>query len=190
MVLVIAPDPATAKWAGQPIETGQPGCPFVPLVIGSRSMPIVRVREHASRAPELVVLSVLAHSHEADAVEIAMAAVHASAGLDEDRARLYYDFTLMALNEGARNALEKIMTSGNYEYQSDFARKYFSKGRDEGKAESKAEDLLKILARRGIAVADEQRARILACRDLPTLDRWLDLAFCVASAQEMIGSSS
>ncbi len=96
----------------------------------------------------------------------------------------------MALNEGARDALEKLMTSGNYEYQSDFARKYFSEGRDEWKAEGKAEDLLKILARRGIAVTDEQRVRILACRDLPTLDRWLDLAFCVASTQEMIGSSS
>ena len=82
------------------------------------------------------------------------------------------------------------MTAGNYEYQSDFARKYFIKGRDEGKAEGKAEDLLKILARRGVVVSDEQRARILACRDLPTLDRWLDLAFGVASTQEMLGSSS
>ena len=81
------------------------------------------------------------------------------------------------------------MASVNHEYQSDFARKYFSEGRDEGKIEGKAEALFKILARRGIAVSDEQRARILVCRDLPTLDRWLDLAFSVASAQEMLGSS-
>ncbi len=54
-----------------------------------------------------------------------------------------YELTLTALREAARKALEELMTSANHGYQSDFARKYFSKGRDEGKDEGRAEDLPK-----------------------------------------------
>ncbi len=82
------------------------------------------------------------------------------------------------------------MSTGRYEYQSEFARKYFGEGKAEGKAEglaegkaeAKAEVLLKILAGRGVLVTDEQRARVLACRDLARLDRWIDRAFQATSA--------
>jgi hypothetical protein len=44
------------------------------------------------------------------------------------------------------------------------------------KAEAKAEAVLAILEARGLAVAPEQRARILGCADLPALDAWLRTA--------------
>ena len=44
------------------------------------------------------------------------------------------------------------------------------------KAEAKAEAVLAILEARGLAVASGQRARILACADLGTLDGWLRTA--------------
>jgi predicted transposase YdaD len=75
------------------------------------------------------------------------------------------------------------MASG-YEYQSDFAKKYVAQGRAEGKAEGKAEGraegeakaLLHILAARRLTPSEAQQARILACTDLPTLERWIERA--------------
>ena len=96
------------------------------------------------------------------------AAIAAAAGLPEDIAALYYD----------RRALEELMSQGNYQYQSDFARKYV--------AEGKAEAILRVLDARRFAVSDAQRARVLACSDAALLDRWLDRAVTAASADEAL----
>ncbi len=189
-VLVVAPDPQVAAWASRPIETGQPRSAYVPLVLGPGAVPVVTDGAEAAGAPELAVLSALAHGHEERAVEVALAALGAAAGLDQPRALLYTDLVYAALNEAARRALEVLMSTGRYEYQSEFARKYFGEGKAEGKAEglaegkaeAKAEVLLKILAGRGVAVTDEQRSRVLVCRDLAQLDRWIDRAFQATSA--------
>jgi predicted transposase YdaD len=50
------------------------------------------------------------------------------------------------------------------------------KGHADGKAEGKAEGVLAVLAARGLAVSEEQRARVLACADLAILDGWLRTA--------------
>jgi len=36
-----------------------------------------------------------------------------------------------------------------------------------------------------VAVTDEQQRQIVACTDLPTLDRWLDRAFSVTTVDEL-----
>ena len=81
------------------------------------------------------------------------------------------------------------MRSGNHEYQSDFARKYYGQGKAEGeakgKAEGKAEDLLKIFARRGLELSDAQRALILATTELALLDRWIDRVLEVTAARDV-----
>lgn len=48
-----------------------------------------------------------------------------------------------------------------------------AEGRVEGKAEGKAEDILTVLAMRGVAVTDADQRRILASTDLAQLKRWL-----------------
>jgi len=52
--------------------------------------------------------------------------------------------------------------------------------RDEGKIEGKIEALLATLEVRQIAVTEEQRTRISACRDMETLNRWFRRAITVA----------
>ncbi len=47
-----------------------------------------------------------------------------------------------------------------------------ARGRIEGKSESMAEGLLYILSERGLPMTEDQRQRILSCRDLPLLDTW------------------
>jgi uncharacterized protein DUF4351 len=72
------------------------------------------------------------------AVEIALAAQGAVAALDTDRSTLYCDLVLSALSEAALRALE-AMDPTKYQYQSEFARRYFGQGKAEGEAAGKIE---------------------------------------------------
>src|SRR5689334_13780531 len=118
---------------------------------------------------------------------IAGAALAAAQGLDEDRVRLYVDLVVSSLNDAARAALEELMQSGKYEYQSDFARKYVAQGREEGLEEGLEKGLkngevialLEVLDARGIALDAEARQRIQACADLAQLKIWLRRAVTV-----------
>ena len=76
------------------------------------------------------------------------------------------------------------MNSG-YEFQSDFAKTYFGRGRDEGRAEGEARAVLLVLKARGLAVAEEVRQRMLACKDIAQLDRWAERAATVNDAAEL-----
>ncbi len=59
--------------------------------------------------------------------------------------------------------------------------------RDEGKAEGKAEAVLSVLEARGMAVSEDDRTRILSCRDLPTLESWLRRAATATSVRQIVG---
>lgn len=59
-------------------------------------------------------------------------------------------------------------------------------GRVEGRVEERATSVLRILERRGLALTDSQRARILSCRDESLLDVWFDRAFDVSSVDVLL----
>ena len=79
----------------------------------------------------------------------------------------------------------------DYEYQSDFARKYMSRGRAEGRAEgeleAKADAVLTVLEARGLAVTPAVRERIAATTELTVLQHWLVRAVTVASTDDIFG---
>jgi hypothetical protein len=127
MLVVVAPDPSVAAWARQPIDLGHPGFQLAPIVIEFSDVPHVRDRAVASGLPELAMLSVMAHPE----LEIAEVAVEAISQLPDDRKRLYLDVILHAVPAAIRQTLETQMIKG-YEYQSDFARKYYGQGISEG----------------------------------------------------------
>jgi cobalamin synthase len=181
-LLVVTPEGAVAGWAAAPIATGHPGWVLVPLVLGPDTVPVIRDAEVATRAPELAVLSVMLHGQGEDAVAVGEAALAAARGLHDGRDTLYTDLVLASVHAAARAILEAVMASGNYEYQSDFARRYFG----QGKAEGKAEAVLAVLAARRIAVPDEVRARISACADVALLDRWLARAITAIAAADVV----
>jgi hypothetical protein len=201
-LLVVAPDPRVGAWARTPIATGQPDSSFTPAVIGPEAVPRIADIDSARAAPELAVLSVIAHGEETGAESIALAAIAAAADLDSERGRLYNDVILSALGDAARSALEAVMQNGRYEYQSEFARKYYgqglaegeakgkaegeAKGKAEGEAKGKAEALIAVLAARGFALSDDLRAKILDCHDPTTLDRWITQAVTAASPGEAL----
>ncbi len=135
-LLVLAPEPAVARWASQPIELGHPGFALRPVVIGYPQIPRIHDPAIARAAPELAVLSAMAHPE----VETAEAARAALAQLPEDKVKLYWDVILSGLPALVRQVVEANMIKG-YEYQSDFARKYFSQGLEQGHEQGRAEGL-------------------------------------------------
>ena len=126
MLLVIAPDPALARWARRRVVTGHPGFELQPIVVGYSDLPRVLDADLARRAPELGVLSVMAHR------ELQVATIVAPVILDEPETTRhgYLDLIYSALPAAARRALKELLMQ-KYEYQSDVVREYVAQGREE-----------------------------------------------------------
>ena len=178
-LLVLAPDPAVARWASQPIELGHPGFVLQPVVIGYAQIPRIRDAAAARAAPELAVLSVMAHPE----LETAEAAYAGLAGLPEERQKLYWDLILSSLPELARRALEAHVIKG-YEYQSDFARKYFGQGLEQGLEQGRQDGLRRaivaLVCARLPRIRDELERRL---RDQPEA-RLLEIAGALGGAHD------
>src|SRR5437763_375189 len=83
--------PADTGWRAEAIETGIPGFVLRPPVLRRTAGPVVTDPEEAARRPELGVLSALAHGETEQGATIASAVLPAIGGLNDDRARFYYD---------------------------------------------------------------------------------------------------
>lgn len=127
-LLVVASDAAVGRWAAQPIELGHPGFVLRPIVLGFDRVPRVTDLEAARGLPELAVLSALAH-RDPETAEVALLGI---SDMPDDQQRLYWDLILSALPATARTILESTMLK-HYEYQSDFARKYYGEGLEAGR---------------------------------------------------------
>ena len=132
-LLVLTPDAKVASWARTPIEIGHPGFCLVPLILEFSDLPRVTDPEAARSLPELAVLSAMAHPE----LEVVTAALPAISELPEDRGRLYLDVIMAALPPSVRKLLETQMQG--YVYQSEFARKYYSQGLEEGRDQGREE---------------------------------------------------
>lgn len=85
-----------------------------------------------------------------------------------------------------------------YEYQSEFAKKYYGQGKQEGfaeglsqgeargKAEGEAQAILAVLEARGLEVPDKVREAVLSCTDLAQLNVWVRAAVSVPSAEALL----
>ncbi|WP_228812631.1 hypothetical protein [Nocardia flavorosea] len=81
----------------------------------------------------------------------------------------------------------------DYNFTSDFARKYLAEGRAQfrakGEAEGRAISILTVLDARGIEVPDQVRATITSCDDLDQLQKWLRRALEINRADELLDGS-
>jgi hypothetical protein len=157
-LLVVTPSDEVARWASAPIDLGHPGFCLSPLVVGPAAVPRITEAE-PGQAPELAVLSVLAHPEEAVA-QVALASI---GSLAEERARLYFDFIWAALPQTVRAALEGWMEK--HEYQSDFARHYLQEGLQRA--------VLALARAKAGALSPEQEALICGVEDAAALERLL-----------------
>lgn len=135
-LLVLAPDPAVARWASQPIELGHPGFVLCPVVIGYPQVPRICDVAAARAAPELAVLSVMAHRD----LETAEAAEAGLAGMPEEKRELYWDVIMSFLPDSVRCTMEALM-SEVYVDESWFPGKYWlqcvERGREAGREEGR-----------------------------------------------------
>ncbi len=134
-LLVLALDAAVANWCAHSIILDRNGSCINPVVIGPSQIPHITTVEQARQQPELAILSAVAHGKGSDAAEVALAGLAACDGLDTDRATRYSDFILSMLSPAAWPALESLMSTQSYQFQSEFARKYAEQGRKEGRKE-------------------------------------------------------
>lgn len=189
-LLVVTPSESVARWAARPIDLGG-GNRFCPAVLGPSGVPVLTDETAAKADPELAVLSAMAHGQDADpqkSLRIAVAAIAASASLDAGRSTLYVDLVLFSLSEAARKALQ-AMDPAKYEYQSEFAKRYFSEGHAEGRAEGevrgRAEIVLKLIALRFGSPTDAVRNRILGA-SIAELDVFAERVLSAPSVEDVI----
>jgi hypothetical protein len=137
----------------------------------------------------------MAHGRSSDtelALEIAVAAMTASLGLDPDRSVLYFDLVYASLSEAARKSLQ-AMDPAKYEFQSEFAKRYLSQGRAEGdargeargEARGRAETLVKLLTLK-FGVLDDVVSERIRSASLPELEDWTERVLSAASIEELL----
>ena len=182
-LLVICTDEQTAGWCCKPIDLGHPEWALKPLVVGQ--LHPIHDRDIIARHPELALLAAIGHPRDEEAIRSIPIALETLHERKKENARLYADYVFAMLPEMARAYLEELMTTGTYEYKSDFARGYFADGEAQGKAEGKAGAVLQLLSVRGVEVPDETRETILGCTDLAQLDAWFERAVTAATVDDL-----
>ena len=183
LLLVITPSASVARWAKQPIALGG-ATVLVPCVIGPDETPRVTDLAEARRHPELAILSARMHGAAPDGEPVLRAALEALTVVDPELARVYIRFIDDTLPRDRpscwkgpamlRDEFKHVTLPKHFQQWVDLGeRRGKAEGKAEGRAEGKAEALLAVLAARGVPVDDAARARIHACTNPVTLDRWI-----------------
>lgn len=177
IVLVIAPDADVAAWAAERIELGLVLGHIQPLVLSPAVVPVVTDPAVAEQEAELVILSAVTHGNGPKGPAVLEVALRALGRLDQEHAAVYFQIIYNVLRDPMRRALEALIMDRQTEATKTFppfVQRLIDNGKLEGERKGKRDALLRFLARAGIALTDEDRARIQACEDAATLDRWVD----------------
>ena len=166
-------------------------------MLGPASVPEVPDPEEAAREIELSVLSAVAHGNGPSGIAVVKAALVALSRLDREHAVVYFQVLWSGLRVPMRRALEAMVMerqAGGTEKMLPFMQHFFDLGRREGELKGLREGELKVLretllrltARTGIALTDGDRARVQACEDTATLDRWIDNVLGAKTAADIL----
>ena len=166
-----------------------PGWDLWPIVIDPLHAP------HAAGADPYLILFLaclppaLDMESEAGARQV-LAAIRETGASHADRSRL----TAIILNrasDAARQTLEAMMSTA--EWKDDFIESYVKigveQGLEQGAANAKAQDVLKIIDARGLRPTEEQRAKITATAGIAQLDLWFDRALTADTAADVFKDS-
>jgi hypothetical protein len=195
ILLVVCQDKATASWAAEPVRVGVPvhtSMAVFPLVLGPGNVPAVTDPDEATDDLALAVFSALAHAKDPGLPAILDALAVAVNNIGGETAKSWAEFTEIGLGDTrARAHWRRLMAvytprfpgSGTIIEESIIAGR--AEGRAEGRAVGRAEDILRILDRRGIEVSEAVRERITSCTDLEVLGTWLDRSLTASNAEEL-----
>jgi hypothetical protein len=165
MVLALSVD--VAAWAGRPIALGQPGSPFVPLVVGREVFPRVTDRDEARREPYRAILAAILHGSEAGAEHLAMAAAAGAETLPADERDMWLELVALSLNDVSKKALEAMMNIEDFRSRSVWAREARLEGQSQGLTQGQKQGKLELLSglftrRLGRELSDAERKQLQA----------------------------
>ena len=193
VVLVVAPDAEVAAWSAENIDLGLGFGSVRPLVLGPAVVPEVTDPAEAKKATELSVLSAVAHGNGPNGLAVVQAALVALGRLDQEHAAVYFQIIWNGLREPMRQAMEALVMERQIEDKASFPpfiQRLIDRGKTEGiregEVKGKRDTLLRLLARAGIALTESESARIQACSDSATLDRWVDNVLGAKTAAEVL----
>jgi hypothetical protein len=189
LVLVIAPDADVAAWAAEKIDLGLALGSIQPLVLGPATLPVVTDLTVAANDVELAILSAMAHGNGPEGLVVVQTALTALGRLDHEHAAVYFQILWNMLREPMRRALETLVMERQTEGKATFppfAQQIFERGIQEGELKGLRDALVRLLARAGIALTEDDRARVAACADTATLDRWIENVLGAKTAADVL----
>ena len=189
VLLVVCSKKETAEWAREPIMVGLPGLvsmTVTPVVLGPDNVPAVTTVDEASQDITAAVFSALTHSRGSRARDILEVLSAALDTIDAETAGFLAEYIEDGLGETPAQSIWKVlMATVTYPYVSSIRSQGREEGREEGRAQGEAAAVLRILAKRGIAVDDKSRERIGSCTDLDLLGTWLDRSLTAEQVDEL-----
>ena len=159
---------------------GHPGWDLYPIVIDPAHAP-----DGTGAGPYLTLfLACLPALDMADGATAArvLGAIRDTGGSHAERKRLTA-IILKRATADAREILEALMKTD--EWEDDFIESYVKIGEGRGEANTKAQDLLKVIDARNLKPTREQRAMVTADAGLDKLNRWFDRSLTAATAADI-----
>ncbi|BFO16354.1 hypothetical protein SHKM778_27420 [Streptomyces sp. KM77-8] len=198
VLLVLCVDTATAAWAARPLRTGlgRPTQMTVPHVLGPANVPRVSRVQDASADLDFAAFSLWIHSNDPD-IEGILTVMGEALAQDADREAR--DDLAGLIEDGLgseharkiwRNLMETLFTPRRGTIVGDARLAGQEEGREEGRVAGKAEQLLRLMERRGFPMTEETRQRVITCTDMPLLDLWFDRAIDATTLDEIFARPS
>ena len=180
ILLVVCPDPHEAEKCRKVIQMGHPGWDLWPIVIDPLHAP-----DDEGASPYLTLflacLPALDMESEGTALRV-LAAIRDTGASHAERKRLT-TIILKRASDAARQILEAMMKAE--EWKDDFIESYVKIGVDQGTAETKAQDVLKLMDVRGLEPTQAQRSRVTPAAGLAKLETWFERAATAATAADV-----
>jgi hypothetical protein len=104
---------------------------------------------------------------------------------DREHAAVYFQIVYDALREPMQRALEALIMERHAEAKSNYPA-FAQKLIDLGELKGTRDVLLRLIARAGITLSDDDLARVNACKDLAQLDRWVDNVLGAKTAADVL----
>ncbi|MFE9726627.1 hypothetical protein ACFYQ5_24285 [Streptomyces sp. NPDC005794] len=188
LLMVVCQNRSTAEWAARPTHFGSPGHAVVtlrPLVVGPHNMPVITDVAEARKDPAFTTLALITHADDPDIGAILKTLSTALRDTPESVANPLVELTAQGL--GTRPAAQQWRNLVAVDLS--FYTSPLSEGiRDEGRAEGRAEDILRLLELRGVVISDKAREKISGCDDLQVLGEWFSRAVTAATAEDVFTS--
>lgn len=183
LLLVVCQDHATARWAEQTVHFGPPQWSVLtlrPLVAGPHNMPVITDPAEVDKDLALATLSAITHGKNPRIGAILKAVTTTLQDTPDDVKNPIIELIARGLGKLPSAALWRKLVAVDLSF---YKSPLFEEVREEARTQGRAEDILRLLDRRGIHVPDADRERITGCDDLDVLGRWFDRAITATSAE-------